>query len=203
MKRANRLALLSINIGSIVVLFYGCDSTELKRPPKEVVHKVEAPSNLIQVNKLKAADTFPDWVKALYLDQNSNSKSIGNNIYKLLNYRVINDSISYGVYTVDNRLCLYSFLQIFNQKKKIRKAQIGVSCDHDHSIDSCSWSSYKIIDDTLIHVSQFKKYIPNKELDSSGMMHEGLLFEDYSHKIDSSTLVFKILQSGKIVVLSI
>lgn len=78
-----------------------------------------------------------------------------------------------------------------------------MSCDHDHSIDSYSWSTYKIIDDTLIHVSQFKKYIPNKELDSSGMMHEGLLFEDYSHKIDSSTLVFKILQSGKIEVLSI
>jgi hypothetical protein len=202
-KRANRLALLSINIGSIAILFYGCDSTELKRPPKEVVHKVEAPSNLIQVNKLKAADTFPDWVKALYLDQHSSSKSIGNNIYKLLNYRVINDSISYGVYTVDNRLCLYSFLQIFNQKKKIRKAQIGESCDHDHSIDSYSWSTYKIIDDTLIHVSQFKTYISNKELDSSGMMNEGLLFEDYSHKRDSSTLVFKILQSGKIEVLSI
>ena len=203
MKIANKLALLSINIWAIAVLFYGCDSTELKRPPKEVVHKVEAPSSLIQLNKLKASDTFPDWVKALYLDQNSSSKSIGNAIYKLLDYRVINDSISYGVYTVDNRLCLYSFLQIFNQKKKIRKEQIGVSCDHDHSIGSYSWSTYKIIDDTLIHLSYFKKYIPNKELDSSGMMHEGLLFENYSHKIDSSTSVFKILQSGKTMVLSI
>lgn len=188
---------------AIAVLFYGCDSTELKRPPKEVVHKVEASYNLIQLNKLKAADTFPDWVKALYLDQNSSSKSIGKSNFKFLNYRIINDSISYGVYTVDNRLCLYGFLQIFNQKKKIRKEQIGVSCDHDHSIGNYSWSTYKIIDDTLIHVSYFKKYIPDKELDSNGMMHEGLLFEDYSHKIDSSTFVFKIQHSGKIVVLSI
>jgi len=141
--------------------------------------------------------TYPKWLTNLYPTISKDSTGYHMD-QELVNFRQINDSVTYSVLKKTDGICLSETLSTQLNNVEFNSLEITNDCDHELSMPSHNWKNYKFIDTNIIEVSEFTEAVHDSLINEFGLVKEQYDFLEADTKIDSTLTIYKINSNGEI-----
>ena len=185
----------NIFITFLFFLIFSCDNlrdSEANNQPND------SETRNVEIAEIEKNDSlkFPLWLGDIYPDSVEIDYAYYYKTQKVKYFKQLNDSLSICIIETEDGICLKYFLSTIIDGNEFQKVEISTSCDHEQSNPVYSWSSYLLLNDTVINSTEYVEYIPKKFLNKEGMIETGKSFNDYETYKDSSMFQYKILMNG-------
>lgn len=202
----------TIQLILIITILIGCDYGGQPNESQEKINAIKEEAvkvsnnqypDEVKLNKIEKSnvesqkqDTIPNWIKKLH----ESKDNLPSYVYEqaVIEFKNLNDSVSWGVIDRNTGVCNQKILITYVRSREINREEIESHCDHDMSNPKYSWMDFEFLTNDHLIVHKFVESVHDSFVNERGMLKNELDYEELEKQIDSTRVILKIDENGKI-----